>query len=415
MKTAVQSILSICFCCLFLASCQKDSPQSPGHERPEKPEQTTILRVKNGHICIETPSKQGTGFIEIERISADDKAVDIEITVEQEFTVVEMADMSFPEGAEDAEIPFFYNLDSGNGKKATAKAHMLYGHTEMSADIEITFIGQSDDKAWENIGTGTYRSGSETEEIVIFRQEIGHTTHYRLVGEGFERSLQIDRKSGRITVAEGAAGFAGLEKVYDSYLYLSAEQKAAKPAGSVTSDFDDVNGRLNLSVCYTDGDGNYHPRVDNIKMPGFEDKLWQNVADGLFYDGWFTGVISLEARPPLNPEEYPWAVETEMSTEQNPLHPAVRIVNPYRGACPLAEYNSAGGTQFLVFKEGDLWELAPFENIDCFGQKVWISGITSFDGEVYTVEDTYINYGMNSLRSKYATRLEMGAVSLIEH
>ncbi len=176
MKTAVQSILSICFCCLFLASCQKDSPQSPGHERPEKPEQTTILRVKNGHICIETPSKQGTGFIEIERISADDKAVDIEITVEQEFTVVEMADMSFPEGAEDAEIPFFYNLDSGNGKKATAKAHMLYGHTEMSADIEITFIGQSDDKAWENIGTGTYRSGSETEEIVIFRQEIGHTT-----------------------------------------------------------------------------------------------------------------------------------------------------------------------------------------------------------------------------------------------
>lgn len=41
------------------------------------------------------------------------------------------------------------------------------------------------------------------------------------------------------------------------------------------------------------------------------DSVWRNIGEATFYDGWLLGVISFEARPPLDPSQNPWFVSVE--------------------------------------------------------------------------------------------------------
>lgn len=90
------------------------------------------------------------------------------------------------------------------------------------------------------------------------------------------------------------------------------------------------------------------------------DSLWCKLGKATFYDGWLLGVISFEARPPLDPSQNPWLVSVE---KHRKLADTYRVCDLYRSPSPLATINSCTTRTYITI---DSTGIAPsfsgFEN-----------------------------------------------------
>lgn len=158
---------------------------------------------------------------------------------------------------------------------------------------------------------------------------------YTVAGEGFARTIRLANDGG-VTLAAAEAGLEEGTVAQCADLRTQAEASGVwiDNIYKVENSFAEAEGRFNLAVCYTDGEGRRKPDIDFF-FTDPDGGEWSEPVAYTFVDGWFLPAVSVNAML-YNPDEHPW----EVAVQRSRVRPGVwRVLNLYRGASPLSTSN----------------------------------------------------------------------------
>lgn len=285
--------------------------------------------------------------------------------------------VSFGAGDTVATVAVSYSLSLNEGADYEALLAVRAAPESVPAIAKVFFRRPT---AWEDAGGAIYRSGSGTVRTAVRVRRTQASDEYELRGEeGFLRRFTVFA-NGSVVPAAGAAGIEGYDSVCPAGEYGDVRLRARFPLCGVPSACHDAGKYYSLIMVYTSGSVAV-PRYDVVRMDGAADADWMPVPDAVFTDGWLTGVVSFEARPPLEPSEHPWPVEAACRRDGKVL----RLYGLYRVASPLSPLNACPELVPLDISidwEDGTAEVAPqysgFDYPGMFSQRFTIGGTGTF-------------------------------------
>lgn len=199
-----------------------------------------------------------------------------------------------------------------------------------------------------------YRRGNRTETVEIDKINEGNIVYYIVRGEGMNRRIRL---AGAEVVLEAGSDEKG--PVCDAA--LTDAVYADIPAMHARSNYDIEENRFNIVAARPDGS------VDAEYLMISRNEEWEDVPC-IFTDGWFLPVVWFQAQI-FEPADYPWSVWMQRHTGRPAYY---RVIDLYRGLCPLSAANSAdaGITLYIDASDSDYVLIAPqqsgFANPDIF-------------------------------------------------
>lgn len=137
---------------------------------------------------------------------------------------------------------------------------------------------------------------------------------------------------------------SGVIDISDAYTQLAQTTAWVPYAFSAKSSYDTTEQRLNLVVL---ADGADVPTTEYLFLSSSNE--WETLASATFIDPWVLPRVSLNAEL-LDPAAHPWPVWLQQSKTEPSSY---RIIDPYRGNCPLSLYNDAPAGATLSFAISD--------------------------------------------------------------
>lgn len=196
---------------------------------------------------------------------------------------------------------------------------------------------------------GLYIHACRSHEVTYTVARGTDATVYSVAGEGFARTIRLANDGG-VTMASEEAGLEEGTVVQCADLRTQAEASGVWVDNiyKVENSFAEAEGRFNLAVCYTDGEGRRKPDIDFF-FTNPEGAEWSAPEAYTFVDGWFLPAVSVNAML-YDPDEHPW----EVAVQRSRVRPGVwRVLNLYRGASPLSTSNIAPADCVLEIDASD--------------------------------------------------------------
>ncbi len=253
---------------------------------------------------------------------------------------------------------------------------------------------------WSEPVGGTYRSAGTAYTVSVRTRRSEGSTEYEVTSADglFTRQFTL-YDDGSISIKSGAAGIDGFADIVDSRNFGDEILRQRLPIYRAKSVYDDSGCCFGLNITYTDTDAGTEPRYDFLTFDS-PDNEWINIGYATFHDGWLLGIVSFEARPPLDPAENPWPVFMQRNRNTPGIYRACAV---YREASPLSQINSADGQTYLIIDAQDGHnvsvhaQFSGFGNTDLFGFDFIIGG----SGEIRTTDNNYVIYIDNALHNGY--------------
>ena len=267
-------------------------------------------------------------------------------------------------------------------------ADMLTGRCRLTLAIDGRAKVKIDILVEENVApyVAYYRRNNVTERVNLERIAGENDTYYTVRGDGMMRRI---RQSDDRVVLEAGNDDAG--EVCDASLADAAF--ADIPAMLARSNYNKEEDRLNLVVARGDGS------VDVEYLILGEEDEWEDVSC-VYIDGWFLPVVWFQAQM-FESDDYPWEIWMQKSTKRDGYY---RIIDLFRGECPLSAANSAnaGSTLYIDARDSHYVRIEPqqsgFANPDIYAEGAIIADIGGLSG--LEKKEEIIASGKNSTRMK---------------
>lgn len=160
---------------------------------------------------------------------------------------------------------------------------------------------------------------------------------YIVTGEGVSRTVSM--VDGRPYTCGG-----GMMDITEARKMLEPQTDWLPYAYLTPSTYDSAERRFNLVVA----DDSFTPSIEYLLLEADTD--WRDCGEAMYYDRWILPGVSLNGVL-FDPAEHPWRVWLQESLTTPGLY---RVIDPYRGACPLALYNAAPAGSIMTVEHGSV-------------------------------------------------------------
>ncbi len=166
--------------------------------------------------------------------------------------------------------------------------------------------------------------------------ESGSARVYNLKGEGLERSVRVEGEVAEALAVGGVTGFAAA-------VSTGGHDLPADPILSTKGRVSDDGSMISFGVVYPDGSA----CIDYIVI---DDGEWEDCPGAVFTDAWVLPVVTFKAVKYVPACDYPWEVWLQRSRTRQGIY---RIIDLYRGGCPLSSANTATAGDVLTIDARD--------------------------------------------------------------
>lgn len=317
------------------AACSSNPAQRPLPPEPE-PVSHTISFAPTSTNQIFTPGDRASASLTLIRenpASAPDEIVDIKASA-RKGSVSAPESVDFKAGL--AEISFSIEY-YGPSLSAGDTDFISISAGKINKEIIVTRVAGESSKA-------TYIRNFERLPVSVTRA--GDT--YIVSGDDFNRTISLADNTPHI-ISDG-----DFCDITDARNRLIAAQSWVPYIYNAASTYDSGEGRFNIIVA----DNNLTPSIEYLITQS--DSEWVDCGITTFTDPWVLPVVSLNAEL-LDPDRHPWRVWLQQSTTKPGMY---RVIDLYRGDCPLMMYNDApAGTVLLIdATDPDAVTIAPDSN-----------------------------------------------------
>lgn len=195
---------------------------------------------------------------------------------------------------------------------------------------------------------GMYRMDGKCFEVTAEIKSAGNTCHYSLNGDGF--NLEFDVNGNDIFVSSSE----DVEDIASAREKLLLAEGFAHNIYYMSSTITESEKRYNLALCRQGS-----PTIEYFIAGECE---WEDTGVYEFEDGWFLPIIAVNAQL-LDPAEHRWPVWMQRNKYKDGL---LRVIDPYRGECPLSLVNSADAGSVMIIDATDAAAVVVPEQISAF-------------------------------------------------
>ncbi|MDE6574218.1 MAG: hypothetical protein K2L84_02685 [Muribaculaceae bacterium] len=327
-----------CFFLLLFTSCH--NKHFPGREEEPKGDSETLPKqcfYLSANIPEEVIAGNGEGAISIgiyrpkECTGAD---ATCSLLVSEGYGVVtNVTEAVFGKEDISADAHIIYNADAINAGESVKIRVSIESVAECGpAYADIALLRPEDEP--QRI-KGMYRMDGKCFEVTAEIKSAGNTSHYSLSGDGF--NLEFDVNGNDIFVSSSE----DVEDIASAREKLLLAEGFAHNIYYMSSTITESEKRYNLALCRR---GN--PTIEYFLAGECE---WEDTGNYEFEDGWFLPIIAVNAQL-LDPAEHRWPVWMQRNKYKDGL---LRVIDPYRGECPLSLVNSAEAGSVMIINATD--------------------------------------------------------------
>lgn len=183
----------------------------------------------------------------------------------------------------------------------------------------------------------TYRLRGRSVPVQVEVAAHDNTYYYIVRADGFERRIAHTDAGVHLDAGADADGIP-----YCDMADVADADPRIHPALAMRSNCTEGERRYNLAVARRTEGGAIEADVEYLCL---DDAGWADCGSCTFTDGWFLPVVWYQAQY-FDPATHPWQVWMQRSTSTPGIY---RVIDLYRGGCPLAPANSSQpGTALII-------------------------------------------------------------------
>lgn len=309
---------------LLAAACTGDPPERPSLPEPEPVDRSISFSESSERQYYVADGKATVTLGLVRRNAAGAQALEVSLSARADKGRVELpASVTF--AADEPAVGFV--LEYYCPSLAPGESDNVY---VMAGELACSFTVK---RAVAQAYSAVYVRGFRRFDVEV--SEVDGS--YVVSGDGLSRTVSM--VDGRPYACGG-----GMMDITEARKMLEPQTDWLPYAYLTPSTYDSAERRFNLVVA----DESFTPSIEYLLLDA--DTAWRDCGEAMYYDRWILPVVSLNGVH-FDPAEHPWRVWLQESQATPGLY---RIIDPYRGACPLALYNAAPVGSIMTIENGSV-------------------------------------------------------------